>query len=89
MHDERSTTTSNPDSSIESIDEEMDYSSKRHLAIVFFDILHLNGRDMTDVPLCKRRKVLEKTIRTVPQFVRVTEHAMASSYTTLEHAVAF
>ncbi|TIC42210.1 DNA ligase/mRNA capping enzyme [Wallemia mellicola] len=50
----------NSNSSLESVDENLNDCSKRHLAVVFFDILHLDGRDLTDEPLSNRREILEE-----------------------------
>ena len=41
----------------------------RHLCLVFFDILHLDGESLLQTPLVSRRRLLEKVVRTVPGFV--------------------
>lgn len=82
------TNPSNPDSSIESIDEDVDHSSKGHLAVVFFDVLYLDGRDLTNEPLCRRRNLLEKIVRKVPQFVSALcdyEGCLTSAKSMLSH----
>ena len=43
--------------------------SQRHLCLVFFDILHLDGESLLQTPLVSRRRILEKVVRTVPGFV--------------------
>lgn len=40
--------------------------SKRHLAIIFFDVLALEGQSLLNTPFERRREVLEELIRRIP-----------------------
>jgi len=44
----------------------------RHLCLVFFDILHLDGRNLLDTRYEERRGCLERVIKVVPGFVSLT-----------------
>jgi DNA ligase-4 len=41
----------------------------RHLCLVFFDVLHLDGRNLLDTPYDERRRCLERVVKVVPGFV--------------------
>ena len=41
----------------------------RHLCLVFFDVLHLDGESLLQRGYDERRKILEGVVRTVPGFV--------------------
>jgi DNA ligase-4 len=41
----------------------------RHLCLVFFDVLHLDGRNLLDTRYDNRRDCLERVIKVVPWFV--------------------
>jgi DNA ligase-4 len=41
----------------------------RHLCLVFFEILHLDGRNLLDASYENRRLCLERVIKVVPGFV--------------------
>lgn len=41
----------------------------RHLCLVFFDVLHLDGESLLDTKYDDRRKALESVIKVVPGFV--------------------
>lgn len=41
----------------------------RHLCLVFFDVLHLDGESLLDRSYDERRKVLENVIKLIPGFV--------------------
>jgi DNA ligase-4 len=41
----------------------------RHLCLVFFDVLHLDGRNLLDASYENRRLCLERIIKVVPGFV--------------------
>jgi DNA ligase-4 len=41
----------------------------RHLCLVFFDILHLDGRDLLNASYEERRRCLERVVKVVPGFV--------------------
>lgn len=60
-----------------------DPSCHRHLCLYFFDMLHLNGENLLDTPLHRRRELLEENIRVIPGFVsettRTHAHVRASS----------
>lgn len=44
----------------------------RHLCLVFFDVLHLDGRNLLDASYENRRLCLERIIKVVPGFVSST-----------------
>lgn len=43
----------------------------RHLCLVFFDVLHLDGESLLQTSYDERRIKLEGIVRTVPGFVRI------------------
>ena len=43
----------------------------RHFLLVFFDILHIEGRSLLDEPYQKRRQKLEEVVEVIEGFVRV------------------
>jgi DNA ligase-4 len=45
-------------------------NENRHLCLVFFDILHLDGKGLLDVCYEERRRCLESAVREVRGFVR-------------------
>jgi len=47
----------------------------RHLCLVFFDILHLDGRNLLDTRYEERRGCLERVIKVVPGFVSLYVNA--------------
>ena len=48
-------------------------SGTRHLALVFFDILLLDGTSLLSFPYSERRAVLERVIRTKPGYSMLAE----------------
>ena len=44
----------------------------RHVCVVFFDLLHLNGADLLDLPLESRRRALRDIIQPIPNFVFIS-----------------
>ena len=48
-------------------------SGKGHLLYYVFDILHFEGHDMTNLPLLKRKELLEKVLPAVPK-IRFSDH---------------
>lgn len=55
-------------------------TGRRHLMIAFFDLLYLNNEDFTCRTFGERRKVLESTIRFIPNWV----HADLIKYYSVE-----
>ena len=43
----------------------------RHLCLVFFDILHLDGKSLLREPYANRRSLLESVLHTIQGFVSV------------------
>lgn len=69
----------------------------RHLCLVFFDVLHLDGESLFQSNYDERRKILERVVRTIPGFVSldhesarieklmwVVDPGRSGPYTTLE-----
>jgi DNA ligase-4 len=44
-------------------------NKSRHLCLVFFDILHLDGVSLLERSYDERRRCLESVIREIPRFV--------------------
>lgn len=51
------------------------------VGIFFFDILLLEGKSLFDVPLDKRRKLLEKAVNVIPNRILVSEYVLCSGST--------
>lgn len=51
----------------------------RHLCLVFFDVLHVDGQNLLDKPYDERRKVLEGAIKVIPGFVSFLPSSPRSS----------
>ncbi|KAG9104312.1 hypothetical protein FRC06_003820, partial [Ceratobasidium sp. 370] len=49
-----------------------DPQTARHLALIFFDILSLDGQSLLDKPFEQRRKTLEEVIRCVPGWAGIS-----------------
>lgn len=45
----------------------------RHLCLVFFDVLHLDGTSLLEIPYEERRRALESVVKIVPGFVSTTQ----------------
>ena len=45
---------------------------ERHMLLVYFDILHLNGESLVNRPLCERRRILNETIQFIPNYSHVS-----------------
>ena len=44
----------------------------RHYLVIFFDLLHLNGQNLTFKPLNERRKLLEAILNPIPNYIALT-----------------
>jgi DNA ligase 3 len=44
------------------------------VAIFFFDILYLEGRTLLNIDLVKRRKILEKVLKPIPDRIFLSEY---------------
>jgi len=62
-------------------------SCHRHLCLYFFDMLHLNGENLLDTPLHRRRELLEENIRVIPGFVSDHPHARSCQSELAEYTV--
>lgn len=61
---------------------------KQHLTYVIFDLLHLNGRNLRNFPLERRKQILQKLLSTVddPDTIRFGEHLRMDGRQIFENA---
>ena len=61
--------------SFQALQEALKRVGTRHIEYFVFDVLHLNGRDLTTVPLTERKSVLEQALRkSKSRVIRLSEH---------------
>ena len=61
-------------SSFEALQEALGRSRKGSLSYVVFDILHLDGKDLRDLPLVERKAILEKLLKRPPAGIAYSQH---------------
>ena len=62
--------------------------ARHQLNYFVFDILHLDGRNLRDLPLIERKRILSELLDDLPPngTIRLSEHMTGSSKTIFEHA---
>lgn len=53
--------------------QQLSDSHRRHLAVVFFDVLSMNGQSVINSPYCERRKLLESAVHVIPNYAMLVE----------------
>lgn len=48
----------------------------KHLRYYIFDILYLNGKDLKELPLIERKKILKDTLKSAPSQIIYSEHIL-------------
>ena len=59
---------------------------KKPLTYFVFDLLHLNGHSLRDLPLIERKKVLERVVEGAGEFLRFSEHVETSGEVVFQKA---
>jgi DNA ligase-4 len=60
----------------------------RHLCLIFFDILHLDGDSLLNLPYSARRAALERAIRPIPGFASLAQRTPVHLHLGREPALA-
>eukprot|EP00762_Andalucia_godoyi_P004210 ANDGO_05462.mRNA.1 DNA ligase 3 len=61
------------------------YDPRRHLCVVLFDILYLNGQSLVDLPLVRRREIIREWLVEVPRHVMLSQ-GFELDFANTEHA---
>ncbi|EGG05477.1 uncharacterized protein MELLADRAFT_107575 [Melampsora larici-populina 98AG31] len=48
-------------------------SHRRHLAVVFFDVLYINGQSVINSPYSERQRLLESAVQVIPNYAMLVE----------------
>jgi bifunctional non-homologous end joining protein LigD len=62
---------------------------KKNLTYFAFDLLHLNGHNLRDLPLSKRKDLLAQLLRNSGEFVRLSEHLESDGEEVFQKACEF
>lgn len=61
-------------------------AAARQLVYFVFDLLHLDGEDITPLPLIERKRRLQDLLRGAPEALRYSDHVIGNGSAVLDHA---
>lgn len=70
----------------QALERELGNPNSARLIFYAFDLLHLNGRDLREQPLVKRKAVLEKVLKNAAPTLTYAEHLEVSGRDVFQHA---